>query len=56
MPSTTKHPSRADCLIMPGNEEPVTPVLAYMTISKYIRRMHDNEFRRRNDVQLPMVC
>ena len=27
------------CLTMPGNEEPVTPVLAYMTISKYIRRM-----------------
>ena len=43
------------CLIMPCNDEPVTPVLAYMTILRYIRRMHDNEFRRRNNVQLPMV-
>ena len=44
------------CLIMPGNEEPMTPVLAYMTILMYIGMMHDNEFARRDYVQLPMVC
>ena len=40
------------CLIMPGNEEPMTPVLAYMTLLTYWRKQHQNTFRSRMGVQL----